>query len=243
MAVRLPPRQKFTLVFLFGLGIFVIVAAILTKVYCLVPELISYVYMSWYFREATVAMLVTCLPLTWSLMRDIFPSLKSWTGGSRPTRPTPLTFSKRTGSRHMDLNTNNYHMQSFSKFKSTIDERDDDFGHETMITRAGSSDGRSASRSTNRSQDYEAPRSREGDTEPLKGNQIRQDVTITVQTEEGRESRGSNEPGHAQLQQNQPRHVRNGSSQGTTARVGSPWTTQSPWPDPLFDPEQQRHYP
>jgi hypothetical protein len=54
----------------------VIVAAILNKVYCLVPSLISYVYMNWYFREATVAILVTNLPLIWSLLRDVFPALK-----------------------------------------------------------------------------------------------------------------------------------------------------------------------
>lgn len=81
--VRVPVKQKLILVLLFGMGIFVIVAAILTKVYCLVPSLISYVYMNWYFREATVAILVTNLPLIWSLLRDVFPALKSWTGGSK----------------------------------------------------------------------------------------------------------------------------------------------------------------
>ncbi|KAL1963656.1 hypothetical protein VTN77DRAFT_7977 [Rasamsonia byssochlamydoides] len=83
--IRVPLRQKLILVLLFGMGIFVIVAAILTKIYCLVPSLISYVYMNWYFREATVAILVTNLPLVWSLLRDVFPSLKSWTGGSKKT--------------------------------------------------------------------------------------------------------------------------------------------------------------
>jgi hypothetical protein len=83
LKIRLPLKQKLILVLLFGMGVFVIVAAILTKVYCLVPELISYVYMNWYFREATVAILVTNLPLVWSLLRDVFPGLKSWTGGSK----------------------------------------------------------------------------------------------------------------------------------------------------------------
>ncbi|KXG49336.1 uncharacterized protein PGRI_032060 [Penicillium griseofulvum] len=81
--VRVPVKQKLILVVLFGMGIFVIVAAVLNKVYCLVPSLISYVYMNWYFREATVAILVTNLPLIWSLLRDVFPALKSWTGGSK----------------------------------------------------------------------------------------------------------------------------------------------------------------
>lgn len=81
--VRVPLKQKLILTILFGMGIFVIVAAVLNKVYCLVPSLISYVYMNWYFREATVAILVTNLPLIWSLLRDVFPALKSWTGGSK----------------------------------------------------------------------------------------------------------------------------------------------------------------
>ncbi|KAJ5131455.1 uncharacterized protein N7515_007494 [Penicillium bovifimosum] len=83
MQVRIPLKQKLILVILFGMGIFVIVAAVLNKVYCLVQSLISYVYMNWYFREATVAILVTNLPLVWSLLRDVFPALKSWTGGSK----------------------------------------------------------------------------------------------------------------------------------------------------------------
>lgn len=81
--VRVPLKQKLILLLLFGMGVFVIVAAILNKIYCLVPSLISYVYMNWYFREATVAILVTNLPLVWSLLRDVFPALKSWTGGSK----------------------------------------------------------------------------------------------------------------------------------------------------------------
>ncbi|KAE8351262.1 hypothetical protein BDV28DRAFT_158888 [Aspergillus coremiiformis] len=80
---RVPLKQKLILVVIFGMGIFVIVAAALTKVYCLVPSLISYIYMNWYFREATVAILVTNLPLIWSLLRDVFPALQSWTGGSK----------------------------------------------------------------------------------------------------------------------------------------------------------------
>lgn len=82
LKVRVPLKQKMILLVIFGMGIFVIVAAILTKVYCLIPSLISYVYMNWYFREATVAILVTNIPLVWSLLRDVFPALRSWTGGS-----------------------------------------------------------------------------------------------------------------------------------------------------------------
>ncbi|EZF28578.1 UbiD family decarboxylase [Trichophyton interdigitale] len=78
MTLRLPHKQKMILLFVFGMGIFVVIAAVLTKVYCLVPWLISYVYMNWYLREATVGILVTCLPMTWSLLRDFFPMLARW---------------------------------------------------------------------------------------------------------------------------------------------------------------------
>jgi len=43
LSVRIPLQQKAVLLVVFGMGIFVIVAAIITKIYCLVPSLISYV--------------------------------------------------------------------------------------------------------------------------------------------------------------------------------------------------------
>lgn len=100
--VRVPLKQKIILLIVFGMGIFVVIAAILTKVYCLVPSLISYVYMNWYFREATVAMVVTNIPLIWSLLRELFPGIMSW-GGSKKTdvryRSGPWTLSRGTGRR------------------------------------------------------------------------------------------------------------------------------------------------
>ena len=52
-------------------------------IYCTVPALVSYIYMNWYFREASVAVYVTMLPAIWSLMRDIFPGLRSTVSGGR----------------------------------------------------------------------------------------------------------------------------------------------------------------
>ena len=60
------------------MGAFVIAAAVLTKVYSLDPNLVSYAYLNWYFREASVSVYVTNLPAIWALVRDIFPSLKYW---------------------------------------------------------------------------------------------------------------------------------------------------------------------
>jgi hypothetical protein len=60
----------------FGMGAFVIVAAVLAKLYCIVPSLISNVYINWSFREASTALYVTNLPMTWSLLCEIFTSLR-----------------------------------------------------------------------------------------------------------------------------------------------------------------------
>ena len=71
MGLRVPIQQKLILLLIFGMGGFIIVSAVLTKIYCLVPELISYVYMNWYFREASVAVYVTNIPLIWPLVKEV----------------------------------------------------------------------------------------------------------------------------------------------------------------------------
>lgn len=76
--VRLPVQQKGPLLVVFGMGIFVIAAAILTKVYCLYTPLVSYEYLNWYCREASVSVYVTNLPIIWSLARNTFPALRRW---------------------------------------------------------------------------------------------------------------------------------------------------------------------
>ncbi|KAK2846330.1 hypothetical protein FQN49_005835 [Arthroderma sp. PD_2] len=172
MAVRLPQKQKLILIFIFGLGIFIIIAAILTKVYCLVPSLISYVYLNWYFREATVAMLVTCLPMTWSLLRDIFPALKSWTGGSRQYGSGKGNSSRRTGSRPPFKSKNHMQLNSFSRMQSSqANGTESDIGYE-------SSSGHPLPHGHD-SRYYD-----KGDTEALKSIHVRQDVTVTVQSED-----------------------------------------------------------
>ncbi|KAK5094999.1 hypothetical protein LTS08_008395 [Lithohypha guttulata] len=93
LAVGLPPmlrarlslQQKLILVVVFGMGSFVVVAAILRAIYCLVPSLVSYIYMNWYFREASVAVYVTNVPAVWVLLRDIFPGLQRLGRSTRET--------------------------------------------------------------------------------------------------------------------------------------------------------------
>ena len=76
--LRIPIQQKLMLLAVFGMGAFVIAAAVLTKVYSLVPYLVSYEYLNWYFREASVSIYVTNMPYIWAFLRDVFPSLKLW---------------------------------------------------------------------------------------------------------------------------------------------------------------------
>ncbi|PGH29857.1 hypothetical protein GX50_07376 [[Emmonsia] crescens] len=164
MSVRLPLKQKLILLFIFGLGIFVIIAAILTKIYCLVPSLISYVYMNWYFREATVAVLVTNLPLTWSLLRDLFPSLRNWSsGGSGPTGRLGAVLSSPRRSSRAALQSMDYKLQSFTRLGSTTD----------------------TGKSALNSKDHHSPTTHASDDDgSVRSLHIRQDVTITVQSED-----------------------------------------------------------
>jgi hypothetical protein len=167
--VRVPLKQKLILVLLFGMGIFVIVAAVLNKVYCLVPSLISYVYMNWYFREATVAILVTNLPLVWSLLRDVFPALKSWTGGSKRGtdryKSGPWT-SKGTGSRpygpSSQLRSGDFDMQNFPGTATVTPSKN---GPTVSDVSLNNSEERDMS-------------SDDGSARALR---IRQDITVTVQ--------------------------------------------------------------
>lgn len=122
-SVRLPVQQKAILLIIFGMGVFVIVAAILTKIYCLVPGLITYVYLKWYFREASVSVYVTNLPALWSLLRDIFPHLKSWGFESKESSVSGKTFPSSAGNsqRHgrNRVHSKSFNMQSFTRLANT----------------------------------------------------------------------------------------------------------------------------
>ncbi|KAJ5091179.1 hypothetical protein NUU61_006049 [Penicillium alfredii] len=163
--VRVPVKQKLILVLLFGMGIFVIIAAILTKVYCLVPSLISYVYMNWYFREATVAILVTNLPLIWSLLRDVFPALKSWTGGSK--RGTDRYKSGPWASKASDLRP----------YGPSSQLRSGEFGMQDMGRSATVPPQKATVSDTSLPSDERDISSDDGSARALR---IRQDITVTV---------------------------------------------------------------
>lgn len=123
--IRLPLKQKLILLLLFGMGIFVIVSAVLTKVYCLVPSLISYVYMNWYFREVTVAILVTNLPMVWTLLREVVPGLSSWLGGSKRGTDAYRAFGSSLDRRFGTKGTQRYGQMS-GQHRSMYDMQDFD---------------------------------------------------------------------------------------------------------------------
>lgn len=81
----MPARQKAVLGVIFGMGLFVIAAALLTKVYNL-GNVYDSSYMLWYVREASVAVYVGNAPMVWPLLREWLPVLRGWTPGGSSSR-------------------------------------------------------------------------------------------------------------------------------------------------------------
>ncbi|KAG8163990.1 hypothetical protein KVR01_005908 [Diaporthe batatas] len=84
LRMALPWRQKIVIAFIFSLGIFVILAALLTKIFNL-TDVYDDNYMLWYVREASVAVYTSNLPMIWPLLRDWFPCLRDLTPGADRT--------------------------------------------------------------------------------------------------------------------------------------------------------------
>ncbi|THZ33308.1 hypothetical protein D6C90_08515 [Aureobasidium pullulans] len=78
---RLPLRKKIAIVGIFSLGTFVIICAILNKIYSFrSPFGVSWVY--WYVRESSTALLTANAAFVWALIRRVFKfrSLGSFSG-------------------------------------------------------------------------------------------------------------------------------------------------------------------
>jgi hypothetical protein len=71
MKARVDLKKKIILVGVFGLGIFVVLAAILNKYYNFSNPNTT-LYMLWYIREASTAVYVANLPMMWPLFRKCF---------------------------------------------------------------------------------------------------------------------------------------------------------------------------
>ena len=108
--VRIPLCQRIILIGVFGLGTFVIAAAILTKVYVFDPALLSYDYLNWYFREASVSIYVTNLPVMWAILRDTFPSVAQW--GYKTQKRSSVGYG--SSARRPQQSATDYNMRSFN---------------------------------------------------------------------------------------------------------------------------------
>jgi hypothetical protein len=82
LRLNVPWKQKAVLMIIFSMGTFVILAAILTKVFNL-SNIWDPTYMLWYTRESSVAVYVSNLPMIWPLLREWFPALRSLTPGQK----------------------------------------------------------------------------------------------------------------------------------------------------------------
>ena len=80
LGLKLPWQKKVPLVLIFSLGIFVILAAILNKVYSF-SEPFGSAWTYWYVRESSTAMLVANLPFVWTCWRWVF-GVSTIAGGS-----------------------------------------------------------------------------------------------------------------------------------------------------------------
>ncbi|KAG4436055.1 hypothetical protein IFR05_008445 [Cadophora sp. M221] len=94
--LNMPLKQKWVLLVIFSMGLFVILAAVLTKVFNL-SNVWDPSYMLWYTREASVAIYVSNLPMIWPLLREWFPALKTLTPGQKSSSMKNLAYAPGTG--------------------------------------------------------------------------------------------------------------------------------------------------
>lgn len=70
LRLNLPWQKKYPLILVFSLGIFVVLAAILNKVYSF-TEPFGSLWSFWYVRESSTALLVANLPFVWNFWRRL----------------------------------------------------------------------------------------------------------------------------------------------------------------------------
>ncbi|GAM88225.1 hypothetical protein ANO11243_062560 [Dothideomycetidae sp. 11243] len=142
MGVKIPPRQKAILLVLFSMGLFVVVAAILTKVNFWI-SIYDANFMFWYFREASVAMFVANLPFIWPLAREMIPGVRSFFGGTLNKTSKPDFYGRSTNYGRNTRATNNGTNHSIVRDRhDSIQMRPNseafDFEHGVHITADGS---------------------------------------------------------------------------------------------------------
>lgn len=87
LRLKLPMKKKIPIVGIFSLGLFVILAAILNKVYSF-SEPFGSLWTYWYVRESSTALLVANLPFVWTFWRRV-TGMTSVNGKSRHDSISP----------------------------------------------------------------------------------------------------------------------------------------------------------
>ncbi|CAK1354120.1 unnamed protein product [Cercospora beticola] len=128
LKMKLPWRKKIPLVGIFSLGIFVILAAILNKVYSF-SEPFGSMWTYWYVRESSTALLVANLPFVWGFWRKIL--------GFKPSVAASMDTALPT---HDESRRKNSALPpEFATVWRLQDDKDDDVELEDEFRRAGRS--------------------------------------------------------------------------------------------------------
>ena len=98
------------------MGVFIIAAALLTKLYSLYPPLLTYAYLNWYCREASVCVYVTNLPAIWTLILDVFPGLRRMGRTTKNQSSSERTTQNRTT---RGAGTKDYPLKQFGRLGSS----------------------------------------------------------------------------------------------------------------------------
>ncbi|KAG9188310.1 hypothetical protein G6011_02233 [Alternaria panax] len=116
ISLSLPLKQKVVLGILFSMGTFVIIAAILTKIYNL-SDVYANTYMLWYTREASVAVYVANLPGVWPLLREHIRLFREHTGYHATQRSKLPEYSSQ-GNRNLSRSKHRSRVPTFDSFGS-----------------------------------------------------------------------------------------------------------------------------
>lgn len=141
LLVQVPMQQKIGVIVVFGMGVFVIVAAILNKVYSTLPSLLndSVNYTFWYMREATVSVYVINLPTLWPVLRFFIPALTgrgSSAAASRGNTSQSKPSKGWLGSRKRTQISSNIHDDAFEmKNRRTEGDADSEGGSSARMGR------------------------------------------------------------------------------------------------------------
>ncbi|EFX04441.1 hypothetical protein CMQ_1369 [Grosmannia clavigera kw1407] len=143
---NLPMQRKVVLCFVFGLGLAVVLVAILNRYYNF-TETNSYVFLIWYNGEASTAIMVANIPFSWTLLRKIF-SLDAWSVSRKRSQnasahPTGTTAEDRSTQRHSQYRS----LHGLDATESTERITGDKSGHVSLrdLARSGDLSGGKAS--------------------------------------------------------------------------------------------------